>query len=227
MKFKVGDKVKIKDDLKNTYGITIEYIKHLRSKFNKLTIARICDTKDGINFYKLEEDENLFKLYFGEDMLETAEEHKNKYTYEDLKKSPIGTKITFENGKFLIKDDEDFYENSGSCRNEDDLKNLKDNDEVYGKIIKIEEPTYETVYEYKPEILDEAEKRYLRGVIRPFRNKVKYIEKVTFSDGDSKIRVKIEKDNNTNYIGLPYFKKDTMYKGMEDNKEYTLEELGL
>lgn len=28
-------------------------------------------------------------------------------------------------------------------------------------------------------------------------------------------------------INLPFFRKDEMYKGMEANKEYTLEELGL
>jgi len=28
-------------------------------------------------------------------------------------------------------------------------------------------------------------------------------------------------------VSFPYFEKDTMYKGMEGNKQYTLKELGL
>lgn len=32
---------------------------------------------------------------------------------------------------------------------------------------------------------------------------------------------------NDSLIILPFFKKNTMYKGMKANKEYTLKELGL
>ena len=72
------------------------------------------------------------------------------------------------------------------------------------------------------EILDEKEKEYLRAVIRPFRDRVKYIEKCGGYEKDYiKIGVKGEP------IVFPFFKKNTMYKGMEQNKEYTLEELGL
>ena len=148
------------------------------------------------------------------------------YTYEDLKKSPIGTKTTFENGEVLVKDDDGNYSNKKRWRDDSDLKELKDRINTLGKIIKIEEPTYQTVYEVKQEILDEAEKRYLRGVIRPFKDKVKYIEKcksVTHKD-DSYICIQME---NNNSITLPYFESKTMYKNMENDKEYTLEELGL
>lgn len=73
-------------------------------------------------------------------------------------------------------------------------------------------------------ILDETEKRYLSAVIKPFRNKIKYITKrdsycsgyyigIRMKDGDSLI--------------FPYFEDKRMYKGMEIGKEYTLEELGL
>ena len=76
--------------------------------------------------------------------------------------------------------------------------------------------------EYKKPILDDAEKRYLRGVIRPFRNDVLGIKKNCVDD---EYIVIIIKDFQT--ICLPYFKNGTMYKGMVTNKEYTLEELGL
>ena len=102
----------------------------------------------------------------------------------------------------------------------------KDGDEIYD-IVKVERPTYETVFERKEEILDNTEKNYLRSVIRPFRDRINYIRKNTFSDGDAKISIKIKENIHTWYIELPPFKKDVMYKNMEPNKEYRLEELGL
>ena len=149
------------------------------------------------------------------------------YTYEDLKKSPIGSKITFENGAVLVKDEKNCFENVSRCRDIADLCNLKDNYSDLGKIIKIEEPTYTTVYEHKPEILDEAEKRYLKGVIRPFKNKVKCIKKFVFPTGSAIIQIEIKRDNCICHMHLPPFEKNAMYKNMEDNKNYTLEELGL
>ena len=75
------------------------------------------------------------------------------------------------------------------------------------------------------EILDEAEKRYLKAVIRPFKNKVKVIAKVGFALGNKKyIEIYL---NDGDLMNLPNFKKGTMYNGMEDDKEYTLKELGL
>ena len=74
------------------------------------------------------------------------------------------------------------------------------------------------------EILDDAEKRYLKGVIRPFRNMVVFIKKDCNYAGFKWIEIAV-KANET--IALPGFKNDEMYKGMELNKEYTIEELGL
>ena len=71
-------------------------------------------------------------------------------------------------------------------------------------------------------ILDEAEKRYLKGVIRPFRNKVEYIEKVDVAC-EEYIHIQLNKD----WAFLPHFRTGTMYKGMKPNHGYTLEELGL
>ena len=152
---------------------------------------------------------------------------KIEYTYEDLKKSPIGTKITFEDGNVFVKDGENYFENKHRCRDISNLYNLKDNYNDSGKIIKIEEPSYTTVYEAKKEILDEEEKRYLRGVIRPFRDRVKYIKKFVFPTYNSMIEIGIERDNSTWHISLPPFATNDMYKGMKDDKEYTLEDLGL
>lgn len=151
-----------------------------------------------------------------------------KYTYEDLKKSPIGTKVIFSNGIVLIKLDGGYYrENrqSGCYRNSYDLRGLRDNFGTGGKIIKIEEPEYRTVYETKVEILDKVEKRYLKGVIRPFRNNVEVIRKL-FSQTKGKyyIQIRYKDEPATN---LPYFESEEIYKNMETDKIYTLEELGL
>ena len=73
------------------------------------------------------------------------------------------------------------------------------------------------------QILDDAEKRYLRGVIRPFRNEVLNIKKK--SNYLAWISI-VMKDQEI--IKLPFFEKSSeMYKGMELGKEYTCEELGL
>jgi hypothetical protein len=74
------------------------------------------------------------------------------------------------------------------------------------------------------EILDDTEKRYLKAVIRPFKNKVNHISKEDCHDGDCYISIEIDDEGD---INLPYFKKETMYNGMEEDKKYTLKELGL
>lgn len=79
--------------------------------------------------------------------------------------------------------------------------------------------------EYVPDILTEKEKAYLSAVIKPFRKDIEYIEKLNPSCLNGKQYLRIELIND--YFTLPVFEKGTMYKGMEANKLYTLEELGL
>ena len=81
----------------------------------------------------------------------------------------------------------------------------------------------ENGYIVEKEILDEEEKEYLSNIIKPFRNKVEYIVKETSSDNEY-ITISIKNDSD---LSFPNFKKGTMYKGMEIEKEYTLEELSL
>lgn len=78
-------------------------------------------------------------------------------------------------------------------------------------------------YIVEKEILDEHEREYLSSVIRPFRHKVEYIVKFGYSPKEY-ISIWLPHDE---VIDLPCFKKGTMYKGMEKNKKYTLEELSL
>lgn len=77
--------------------------------------------------------------------------------------------------------------------------------------------------EYKGDILDYAEKKYLSEVIRPFRKEVTTIKKIEAPAGGEYISILLKDDG----MCLPCFKKDTMYKGMEPEKRYTPEELGL
>lgn len=70
-------------------------------------------------------------------------------------------------------------------------------------------------------ILDDIEKEYLKAVIKPFKDRVNYIEK------KGNINEYISIDLITETISLPYFKEGTMYKEMELNKKYTLKELEL
>lgn len=84
-----------------------------------------------------------------------------------------------------------------------------------------------------PDILDKQEKEYLRNVIKPFRNRVKYITKEAEINAYESIVMDVINPLNasfyfgTEYINLPYFKQGTMYKNMKVGKKYTLEELGL
>lgn len=78
--------------------------------------------------------------------------------------------------------------------------------------------------EYKPTILAEKEKAYLSAVIKPFRKRVKHIEKRLFAEGREYLSLAM---HDWEIIALPFFEKGTMYKGMEVYKKYTLEELGL
>lgn len=84
------------------------------------------------------------------------------------------------------------------------------------------EPFMWLLEEYTGPILDEVEKRYLRGVIRPFRNEVKSIWKLSYVSEQIVIQMQSGIE-----IKLPCFKKGTMYQGMEIDKRYTLEELEL
>lgn len=210
MKFKIGDKVKLNKNIKDfrygRAGVSYEEIG---------TIIRINKYRNTVDFPSHASWDGT------EEELVLA-----KYTYEDLKKSPIGTKITFENGLVLVKTREGRFENYIEHTYIEYLKNLGDN--CHGKIIKIEEPTYQTVYEAKEEILDEAEKRYLRGVIRPYKT-VKCINKSTY-DGGNKAAVTItviDIDGDNWEIQLPPFETRNMYKNMKNDKDYTLKELGL
>ena len=73
-----------------------------------------------------------------------------------------------------------------------------------------------------PFALTKEEKDYLSEVIKPFRDKIEYIKRLTFDSVDS-IQIITEKG----VTAVLFFETDTRYKNMEPDREYTLEELGL
>lgn len=75
-------------------------------------------------------------------------------------------------------------------------------------------------------ILSDKEKEYLSAVIKPFKDKVDYVKKYSFENGE-KESIGISFKNDNGYFSFPVFKKGTMYAGMYPYREYTLEELGL
>ena len=197
--FKVGDKVRV-----------VRCSRHENCEYNN-TIGKIIDIDANIDFpYVLEDCDEIFR----EDELELVQER--QFTKTDLKK---GDKCTLKNGAVIFFGQECNYR----FNNLDEQLRYACNDNA--SIVKVERPThYKIVFERKEEVLDETERKYLADVIRPFRDKVKYIYKgQEWSSIKEFIHIELKEDA----LDLPYFKKETMYKGMEIDRNYTLEELGL
>ena len=77
--------------------------------------------------------------------------------------------------------------------------------------------------EFKEPVLDEVERKYLSDVIKPFGHRVSYIVKRLNGSGYY-IAIIL---NNFDVMNLPYFTRNTMYKGMTVGRQYKLKELGL
>ena len=138
-----------------------------------------------------------------------------QFTKSDLKD---GDKCTLKNGQVVFVDKTSNY---GFSSIDEQLRYF--NDDV--SIVKVERPAqYETVFE-REEVLDETEKKYLTDVIRPFRKRIQFIQKKKeITEINPYIRIVCE-DNDK--LVFPYITDNSMYKGMESNRKYTLEELGL
>lgn len=83
---------------------------------------------------------------------------------------------------------------------------------------------------YREPILNGEEAEYLFQVIDPFRDMVESIYKCIRNKNDYVIRVDLKFDKSELYrksISFPLIEGKLMYRGMETNKFYSLEELGL
>lgn len=131
----------------------------------------------------------------------------------------VGQKVkiirTGKEGKITIVGDNDFNKNGWTNR-------------CYQVALEGGEVYWFTVHDLElvKEILDEKETEYLNNVIKPFREKVTFIQKDSnrFNRVKEFIRIGIKNDAE---ITLPYFEIGTMYKRMEIYKHYTLSELEL
>lgn len=139
MKFKVGEKVKIKKNLKKGYDFKY-YVADEMEKFKGKTVTIYSVNSEA---YRIEEDNMNWE--WTEDMLEGLA----IITKEELFKMPLGTIIKTdekEHNIFVKVGENDFYNDDAdhieSCDVNDDLS-LK----YFGnKIIEIQEPNYTTIY---------------------------------------------------------------------------------
>ena len=91
------------------------------------------------------------------------------------------------------------------------------------RVVRFDEWTWERP---KP-ILDDEEKDYLSNICKPYKV-IRIIKRNSKVEIAGFIQVVLVSNFSTlEYINLPYFKMDTMYKNMELNREYTPKELGL
>lgn len=81
--------------------------------------------------------------------------------------------------------------------------------------------------EHDEKILNDAEKKYLSAVIKPFRDRVSYICKLNTLERYGSQRIDIGFTDESVDMKLPIFESGTMYKGMKFAYAYTLEELGI
>ena len=103
--------------------------------------------------------------------------------------------------------------------------------EKFGCQIKVEKYATDAILEwmaqpYKEPILDDVEKEYLQAIIKRFGREIKYIAKFKSACSENRQYIHIGFYEGDGF-SFPYFKANSMYKGMELNKSYTLKELGL
>lgn len=138
----------------------------------------------------------------------------------------VKIKATGKQGKILDVDQDDDINCYGST-NLNYYVSFKNNDSLYHCFFTVHD------LEEVKDILNKKEKRYLSNVIKPFKSSVTSIAKRYVNHCGSKgqyIEIKVKNIRYTfakDLFYLPEFKQNTMYKNMEINKEYTLEELGL
>ena len=151
MKFKVGDKVRVRKDLKRGFGFGI-YVNHFMEllKGKVVTISRV---REGV--YEINES----GCYWSEDLFEQIE-----FTKDNLEN---GDKVTTRDNQILIYlnnrlkkiGDEDIYFPTSDLNDNLTEKENKDWD-----IVKVERPTYEIVYERDEDriemTIEEVEEKY-------------------------------------------------------------------
>lgn len=172
---------------------------------------------------RLIDEDEVVKFYtnMGEECMELT-----------VKNVHLGGKTAMTNAEFLTANKTDFFRLS--CKKRTDEKGVFDillDGRKFARIYASDNTSEMDALlawldmKHKEPILDDTEKRYLKGVIRPFRDNVKSISKGYTSLLDEEFIVIYLKDGEKS--ALPYFEAGTMYKGMKLGHKYSLEELGL
>lgn len=78
-----------------------------------------------------------------------------------------------------------------------------------------------------PDILTNEEKEYLSTVIKPYRDRIISIAKITASCNNREAILITYTETSTRDFRLPDFPKYTMYNNMSNGIAYKIEELGL
>lgn len=228
MEFKVGDKVRIKKDLDSNKMYRVLIVSEMEEYKGK--VAEIVAVR-GKTGYALDIDKGYWK--WSDDTFELVES--KKFTKSDLKDGDVVTRRDKSKSRVYKKENKIIRLDNNNVfiplsNYTEDLKNTGGAGKCLD-IIKVERPVkYETVFERveeeKKEILDKVEKNYLTNVIKPFKKRFKGISKIesTMCPAEKEF---LQIQLNNDEIILPYFEKGTMYKEMELNKRYTLEELGI
>lgn len=220
MGFKVGDIIKGKAN--GFEGIKKAKVLYVFGKQMKIRIKE--------HEYKSKQEKTYIVCNSMEDFELVEAKKFTKYDLQD------GDLITYRNGDKAIKIKGKLRDLVGKTEGllyisdiTEELKYYIGSTNEQLDIIKVERPVkYEIVYERtEEEILNRNEKKYLKAVIKPFRDTIKYIVKIDNDESEEYESLEIDFKGNDDYMSFPNFKKGTMYKGMELCKKYTLEELGL
>lgn len=224
MKFKVGDTVKIRarEDIKKKLRNTVLNIEECSFIPEMEEYAgQVSQIKDITRYgaYKLNIDDGEYN--WSDYMFEPYAVNIRKSDLED------GDYCVFKNGNKAIKKGKYVVMDCGAISLREYSNKLEHNLDSRFDIVRIDRPVkYKTIYK-NDEILDSTEKKYLAAVIKPFKDKVEYIIKEDTNIGRQHIRIKYNDGLDFEWMKLPDFKLDTMYVGMQPDKEYTLKELGL
>ena len=111
-----------------------------------------------------------------------------------------------------------------------DINYLYYREKEHGWILLSNNSNLHRLYYYYEDILDKQERDYLSHIIKPFKDKVKYIGKKSYCNEKYEYIyiVVCELPNNDEHnINLPNFRNGTMYKNMKLDIQYTLKELNL
>lgn len=247
MEYRVGDKVRVKENLvaKRRYGCS-RFDPEMKKYCGKtFVINNCCICDNGDVFYRLENALFSNGVYwcFTDEMLEPA---RQTYTLQECIDNNYAIHCdTEDKANKLMKalDDMGRTWRDGTKYTQINLYCVNEKNSCYTPYEGMEGDTFyykahniKIVYfddvilpkDYKDElasVLDKAERAYLEAVIKPFKDKVCGIIKCTNYEVANSFFIAICIPNNSPMLFPPFHTK--MYVGMKLNKPYTLQELGL